>query len=408
MFKSKRLGSKSYFNVNYISYVLIYLAYSSVFVFLNTYFPILFFNVLDINRFMLALLQFFAYSILLLRPVFAAITDKYRIKGYQRKYYIIFSCYFFAFIYILLGFSFTNILSFSFLLLLIFLSGTMLDVSTKSLIIDISPTKEKKKQAFYFITFGQSLGNALPLFLYLFIINDIYSINSWSILFISSYVILIPLISIVPFIREKNHCKSQFIEDAEISDFNYSRDLLHPPNFKKVLVLLCIFIFLAFSDVIFVYPFFPFLLNKFGTIKFNIFNFLLTFYFLISIMSSTIGTFIIKRIKPKKIILTLIPIIGSLYILYTFVNFTLFILLYFIGCSLATITNLNISVYIMKFKKGNKSLYFHLIASFKNLSFFIFLPLGTLLSNFISTEYIIIIGAILLNFSIIPLIFIKV
>ncbi|MFX1461684.1 MAG: hypothetical protein ACFFBF_01395, partial [Promethearchaeota archaeon] len=54
-----------------------------------------------------------------------------------------------------------------------------------------------------------------------------------------------------------------------------------------------------------------------------------------------------------------------------------------------------------------KSMYFHLIASFRHLSTFIFLPLGTLLSNFVTTEYLIIIGAILLNLSLIPLIYIK-
>ena len=114
-----------------------------------------------------------------------------------------------------------------------------------------------------------------------------------------------------------------------------------------------------------------------------------------------------KRIEPKKILVTLIPLIGIIYILYTVVDFIFFIILYVIANSLATITNLNISVYIMKFKKADKTVYFHLIASFKNLSIFIFLPLGTLLSTIVVTEYLIIIGAILLNLSLIPLIFIK-
>jgi len=339
--------------------------------------------------------------------VFASITDKYKINGYQRKYYIIFSGYLLVLIYILIGFSFTNIISFGFFLILLFLSATMLDVSTKSLIIDLSPTKEKKKKAFFFIAFGQSIGKTIPLFLYLILINDIYSITSWNILFISSYIFLIPLMSFIPFIRENKQEESLIIEMSENFYSSDSNNLTHYPNFRRMFVLLCIFVFFAFSDIIFAFPFFPFLLTKFGTIKFSLFNFFLTFYFIISILSSAIATFVMKRIKPKKIMLILIPIIGIIYILYTIVDFTLFTLLYFTGTSLATITNLNISVYIMKFKKGNKSMYFHLIASFKNVSFFIFLPLGTLLSNFISTEFIIVIGAILLNFSIIPLILIK-
>jgi len=149
MHNSKNITTGSYFNVNYISYVFIYLVYSSIFVFLNNYFPILFFDVLNINRIMLAFLQFLAYSVLLLRPVLASIIDKYKINGYQRKYYIIFSGYIFILIYILMVFSITNIISFGFFLILIFLSGTMLDVSTKSLIIDISPTNQSKKTSFF-------------------------------------------------------------------------------------------------------------------------------------------------------------------------------------------------------------------------------------------------------------------
>ncbi|MCK4379717.1 MAG: hypothetical protein KAW51_01170 [Candidatus Lokiarchaeota archaeon] len=407
MFKSKSLESKSYFNVNYVSYVFIYLVYSSIFVFINNYFPILFFDVLDINRIILAFIQFIAYSILLLRPAFAAITDKYRINGYQRKYYIIFSGYLLVVIYIFMGFTFSNILIFGVFLFLVFLSSTMLDVSTKSLIIDISPTNVNKKRAFFFITVGDSLGRVFPFFLYFLLIKDIYSINSWIILFFCSYVFVLPLLGFLPFINEKIQKKSQIIQNLESSTCDDSKNLNPSPNSKILFTLLCLFVFFAFSDVIFIYPFFPYVLTKFGINNFNLFNFLLIFYFLLSILTTSIGTFLIKKTKPKKMILILIPVIGIVYILYTTVNFTLFIFLYFIGSALSVITNLNISVFIMKFKKGNRTIYFHLIATFKNLAFFIFIPMGTFLSSIITTESLFIIGAVLLNLSLIPLILIK-
>ncbi|MEE9377851.1 MAG: MFS transporter [Candidatus Lokiarchaeia archaeon] len=407
MFKSKSLESKCYFNVNYVSYVFIYLVYSSIFVFLNNYFPILFFEVLDINRIILAFIQFLAYSILLLRPAFAAITDKYRINGYQRKYYIIFSGYLLVVIYIFMGFTFSNILIFGVFLFLVFLSSTMLDVSTKSLIIDISPTNVNKKRAFFFITVGDSLGRAFPFFLYFLFINDIYSINSWTILFFCSYVFVLPLLGFLPFINENIQKKSQIIQNLESSTCDNSKKQNPYPNSKILFILLCLFVFFAFSDVIFIYPFFPYMLTKFGINNFNLFNFLLIFYFLLSILTTSIGTFLIKKTKPKKMILILIPVIGIVYILYTTVNFTLFIFLYFIGSALSVITNLNISVFIMKFKKGDRTIYFHLIATFKNLAFFIFIPMGTFLSSIITTESLFIIGAVLLNLSLIPLILIK-
>lgn len=407
MFKSKNIESQSYLKINYVSFVCIYLVYSSIFVFLNTYFPILFFDVLNINRFILAFMQFLAYSILLLRPVFAAITDKYKIHGYQRKYYIILSGYSLALIYILTGLFFTNVFVFGVFLFLIFISSTMLDVSTKSLIIDISPSNETKKHYLFCIFVGEALGKFFPFFLYFFLINDVYSKSSWENFISCSYLFLIPLLSILPFIKEINQFKPQIIENSENFNISSRNDVKIFPFSKLTFILFCIFIFFAFSDVIFAYPLFPFLLNKFGSEKFNLFNFFLLFYFLLSIMSSAIGSFLIKRTEPKKIILILIPVVGIIYMLYTVVSFTFFTILYFIGCSLATITNLNISVYMMKFKKGNKSIYFHLIASFRQLSIFIFLPFGTLLSGTITTEYLIIIGAILLNISLIPLTLIK-
>ena len=408
MLKSNKIESKSYFKINCVSFVFIYLVYSSIFIFLNNYFPILFFEVLNINRFMLAFIQFLAYSILLFRPVFALITDKYKINGYRRKYYMIFSGYILALIYILMGFTFTNVLIFGVLLFFIFLSGTMLDVSTKSLVIDISPTNEIKKRHLFYMFVGEALGKFFPFFLYSLLINDVYSISSWENFIIWSYLFLIPLLSILPFIKEINQVKSQFIENSENLNISNHNNVNISPYSKITFILLSVFVFFAFSDAIFAFSFFPFLLNKFGPIKFNLFNFFLLFYFLLSILSSAIGSFLVKRTKPKKIILILIPMIGIIYMLYNVVPFTLFTILYFIGCSLATIINLNISVYIMKFKKGNKSIYFHIIASFRHLSIFIFLPLGTLLSSIMTTEYLIIIGAILLNLSLIPLIFIKI
>jgi len=408
MYKSKKVASKSYFNVNYVSYIFIYLVYSSTFVFLENYFPILFFNVLNVNRIILAFLQFLAYSVLLLRPVFASITDKYKINGYQRKYYIIFSGYSLAFIYIIMGFYFTNIFVFGFFLLLLYISITMLDVSTKSLVIDISPSNESRKRNLFFILVGEALGKFFPFLLYFFLINDVYSVNSWKTLISYSYLLLIPLLSILPFIKEFNQEKHDKInENSERLKISESDDFEETPYTKLTLILLCVFVFFAFSDAIFGYSFFPFLLNKFGSENFNLFNFILIFYFLISIASSSVASFFIKRTEPKKIILFLIPVIGIIYMLYTIVPFTYFTILYFVGCSLGTITNINISIYIMKFKKGAKSVYFHLILSFRHLSIFIFLPLGTILSSFITSEYLIITGAILLNLSLLPLTLIR-
>lgn len=407
MFKSKRLKSKVYFNINHASFIFIYLAYSSIFVFLNSYFPILFFDVLNIDRIILALMQFLAYSILLLRPVFAAISDRYRIKGYQRKYYIILSGYFFAIIYIFMGFAFNNIILFGVFLLFNFVSGTMLDVSTKSLIIDISPNEECKKRSFFFITVGDSLGRAIPYFLFLLLMDNIYSVNSWIIFFMFSYLLLLPLLGFIPFINEKNHRESHTTQFLENSLSNKSENYNYYPNFKKICILLCVFVFFAFSDLIFVYPFFPYVLTKFGIENFNLFNFLLIFYFLLCIISTSIGTFLIKKSNPKKTIVILIPIIGVIYTLYAIVSFPLFVLMYFIGNALCVIANLNITVYLMKFKKGGKTIYFHFIANFKNLALFIFLPLGTFLSIIVSIESLFIIGAILLNLSLIPLILIK-
>ena len=408
MLKLKRNGLKSNFNVNYASFIFIYLTYSSIFVFLNNYLPILFFDVLNVNRVILALIQFLAYSIFLLRPALAALTDKFRIKGYQRKYYIIFSGYFLMIIYIFLGLTFNNIFVFGIFLCLIFISITMLDVSTKSLIIDNSPTNEIKKRAFFFIMVGTSLGGAFPFFFYLLLINDINSIQSWTTFLLYSYLFLSPLLFILPLITENRNLNLKLFVNIEKDSNSEVLDEKIIPHAKKTFFLLSIFVFFAFSDSIFSYPFFPFIVKKFGSSNFNIFNFFLIFIFLIDILSTAIGTFLIKKTSPKKIISIFIPIIGTIYYFFTIVDFTLFVLLYFILSSLVIVTNLNISIYIMNFKKDNKSLHFHTITTFKNLSFCCFIPLGIYLSNLFNIELLIITGAIFLNVSLIPLYFIKI
>ncbi len=254
---------------------------------------------------------------------------------------------------------------------------------------------------------GDSIGTVFPFFLYFLLIRDIYSINSWILLLICSYLFLLPLLVILPLIKENHLEEAQISQNLEDSILYYSKDQITNPNFKFLFILLCLFIFFAFSDIIFIYPFFPYVLTKFGIKNFNLFNFLLIFYFFLNILSTSIGTFLIKKTKPKRLITILIPTIGSIYILFTVVNFTLFVLLYFIGSALSVITNLNISVYIMQFKKRGRTIHFHIIATFKNIAFFVFLPLGTLLSSIISTEALFVIGALLLNLSLIPLTLIK-
>jgi hypothetical protein len=223
-----------------------------------------------------------------------------------------------------------------------------------------------------------------------------------------TFIFLLPLIGILPFINEKSSRRhSNLIDISQEDEINGSTGQEDSSNFKLVFVFLCVFVLFAFSDTIFAYPFFPYLLDRFGASNFNFFNLFLIFYFLLSIMSTAIGTFLMKRIEPRRVLFCLIPLIGIIYIFYIIVDFGLFVILYFTANSLATITNLNISVFMMKFRKSNRTVYFHLIASFKNLSIFIFLPLGTLLSTYVITEYLIVFGAVLLNISLIPLIFIK-
>ena len=61
---------------NKLVYFYIYFIIQVIFIYVNVYLPVYFFNVLKVNRFELAFIQIFAYLPLFIRPFVAVYIDK--------------------------------------------------------------------------------------------------------------------------------------------------------------------------------------------------------------------------------------------------------------------------------------------------------------------------------------------
>jgi len=75
-------------NRNHLVYFYSYFAVQLIFIYINIFLPVYFFNVLNVNRTELAVVQIFAYLVLFIKPVIAIYFDK---KNIKKKFIIILS-----------------------------------------------------------------------------------------------------------------------------------------------------------------------------------------------------------------------------------------------------------------------------------------------------------------------------
>lgn len=384
-------------NTNKISYILIYFSTTAILIYVNTYLPVFFFTVLNVDRIKLAFIQFISYSGLIIKPMFGYITDKYSINNYKRKPYIIISALVILLSYIGIVYNLTEISIFGIFLFINFTASSMIDVATKGLIVDTSPTKAEKNKNTFFTKLGAALGSIFPNVVFIIYLHNIYSVNSWTVFLSFSFLFLIPLTIFSLFSGEKGpsdllSAKEQ--EKPKEGEFS---------NFKFSFLMICIFIFLLYGDKLFEFPLEPWIVDKFGENQFYIFSFLMIIGIFVNILGFIMGAYVFKSVNRKILLAISTAIIGIFEILFAFVNFMTLLILFAIIQILAGIISINLSSLILEFAKQKKVFYVQIIISFFSLSVLIFVPLGTLLSNFIMTELIFIIAGIILLTSLIPL-----
>ncbi|MFO8020272.1 MAG: MFS transporter [Promethearchaeia archaeon] len=385
-------------NFNKLSFMIVYFSTTAVLVYLNTYLPVFFFNVLNVDRVKLSFIQLFSYAGLLLKPIFGFISDKYSIRNYKRKPYLIVSALILFLSFMGITFNLSELYIFGIFLCVNFIASSMLEVATKGLLVDVSFSREEKTKNTFFTKIGAALGSMFPNVVFLFYFQNIYSVGAWTLFLSFSFLFLIPLVIFALFSSENERSSRAFSKENHSSQSGST-----PPKFKLSYISICLFIFLLYGDKLFEFPLEPWIVDKFGENQFYLFSLLMIIGIFVNMVGFFIGTYILKNINRKNIIAFCTALCGVFEILFGFVSFFALLVLFAIVQILAGIISVNLSSLILEFAKDKNVFYIQIIILFFSLSIIIFVPLGTFLSSFLATEIIFILSGTILVISLLPL-----
>ncbi len=379
------------FKRNYLIYFYAYFIAQVIYIYLNVYLPIYFFNVLNVNRIQLAFVQIFSYSALFLKPIFAVYLDK---EQFKRKRIIILSAFgiIISFIFFILN---ANLLViFGIFLGINFAFISLMDVAIDKIVIENSTSEKIKDNNILCTQLGSISGAVLPNLIFLMIITDEYSLAIWNQFFLIGIISIIPLLFIVFLLKDVN------IEKKKVEKLEEN-----PVKIISI-VLMCLFIFLIYADKLYEYPLEPWALNALGMENIGLFSILMIIFIILNIIGIIFAGIFSKKYDRKKIIIISSIASGVLLIIAPFTNIFIFFILVGIIQILAGFLLINMISMIIDLSQ-KKVLYFQVMASFKALASVIFVPMGTLLSASIATELIIAAAGALIILSAIPMYFLE-
>lgn len=354
-------------------------------------------EVLKINRIELSIIQFLSYLAYLIGPIAGFTYDKF---SSQKKRIIGFSSVFLVLSFSLFILNLYNLLFFGLFLSLNFICGLLIKAGMSKYILEKSDNKKFKKNAILISNLSASIGGIFPILLFNIFITNMTYIDSWISFFNSCWIVTLPILFSVFFLRDSNY------EIDQMSQI--TKTTLHKAkNLPFILTFLANF--LIWADKLIEFPYTSWIFNKFGesgliaySYSFFIFTYLNMFGWLIARK--------IPRIKNLKVNMTILISIYSL-LLYCliFANLTFFLILsainqVIIGIMMSHFTEKNVDI---SRNSKNQAFRYEILRGAYCLSSLIFGPLGTLLSFYIPIEVLIIIVVFVSLFSITPIYFIK-
>lgn len=368
---------------NYILYFYIYFAIQVIYILIHSYLPIYFYKYLDVDRIELAFVQIISYSAFFAKPLISIYFDKTDEPKFSIRTILIISSTMFTLS--IVGFLITLplLLLFGIFLGINFAFQSVLDVIADKVLIKKSDSEQQKDRNVLWVRLGAVLGAVTtPILAMIF---------SWSLIFVSCVILTVPTILIVAFIGKPEYTKDTIPLSKETFSSDYS---------LRNIVLLCVFAFLLYADMLYEYPLEPFLVDYLGE---GIFSLLLLIFIIINAVGIVLAGLYSHKFDRKKLLIYNIIIVGVVLCLAPFSPFWLFVALYGIlqiigGFITVNLTSLMIDV------SNEKVTIFQIIAAFIVLARVILIPLGTFLSSFLETEWIIFFAGGLFLLALIPLI----
>ncbi len=386
------LSVKPILKRNYIVYFYGYFAGSVIGTIVHVFLPIYFFNVLNVDRMELAFVQIFSYSALFVKLLVSMYFDRNISKAWL---FMILSSFglFGSFVLLLMS---VNILAiFGLFLGIYFVFSSILDVAIDKYIVAQSPTiKIKQKNALY-LNLGALSGAILPNLVSLFLLTDVFSIDSWSQFFFIGILSIAPLLGIIfMFKAEELEPKKETLPNEKT-------------KFSKHILLMCLFLFLCYADSLYQYPLEPWALNKLGAENIGLFSLFMIVFIIVNALGFVIAGTISHKFDRKKVLIASTLIDGVLITVAPFTDIIVFFILISIVYIFSGFIVINMISLMIEFSKSSV-LYYQVMSLSITLSSVVFVPFGTFLSAIIPTEIIIAIAGILIILSIVPLFFIDV
>ncbi|MBY9016153.1 MAG: hypothetical protein KGD68_10710 [Candidatus Lokiarchaeota archaeon] len=386
-------------------YGIFFLVYFTLGVFeayFGLYIPLFFYEILAVNRNNLAFIQFFGYLSLIITPLVAYIFDAH-IKSERNHKIFVFLCV------ILLYSCFSIFLINKSILLLYgiflgvyFLSRMFIRTIMSKIFLTLSVESPKIKHHMILIVNGARGVSFLLVSLFFdFIIKNVYSLPQWESFFMIGWMLMLPLLSIVLFLRNNTIFSDQ---SPKNSNNDIESKKIKNKSQKRVswfVIFLYIAFFLASSDLIFLSLVSSWVLTRYNEFSLRIF---FSLYYVISIFA-LLGYYFASRIAKRVSNIFLLFIFCCIYlfwlILLPFSNFPMFLV---IQCGLAFAGYIANYMYVsiaqtISVKTRYKTFMYQILLTCQSIANIVFTPIGTSLSIFIGLEMLIFLSSILLAFS---------
>jgi len=234
-----------------------------------------------------------------------------------------------------------------------------------------------------------------------FIIKDIYFLPQWEMFFMVGWMLTLPLLSIILFLRNNTIFSDQ---SSKNNKKDIESKIIKKKSQKKVswfVIFLYIAFFLASSDLIFLSLVSSWVLTRFNESSLRIY---FSLYYVITIFA-LFGYYFASKIAKRISNIVLLFIFCCFYlfflVLLPFSNFQMFLVL---QCGLAFVGYIANYMYVsiaqtFAVKTQYKTFVYQLLLTCQSIANIIFSPAGTSLSASISVEVLIFVSSILLAFS---------
>jgi len=386
-------------------YGIFFLVYGTLGVFeayFALYIPLFYYEILAVNRNDLAFIQFLGFLSLIITPLIGYIFDAHIESERNHKIFVYLCVILLCSCFSIFLINKNILLLYGIFMGVYFLSRMFIRTIMSKIFLTLSVESPKIKHHMILIVNGARGVSFLLVSLFFdFIIKDVYSLPQWELFFMVGWMLTLPLLSIILFLRNNTIFSDQ-------SSKNSNKDI-EGRNIKKksqkrvswFVIFLYLAFFLASSDLLFLSLVSSWVLTRFNEFSLRIF---FSLYYVISIFA-LLGYYFASRIAKRISNIVLLFIFCCLYlfflVLLPFSNFPMFLV---VQCGLAFGGYIANYMYVsiaqtMSVNTRYKTFVYQILLTCQSIANIVFAPIGTSLSTFISVEILIFISSIFLAFS---------